>query len=52
VKDVCLEFADVLPVRAGGPGGVEYAGPPSPPAGGCDKLAPELVQLLQSADAE
>jgi hypothetical protein len=52
VKDVCLEFADVLPVRAVGPGGVEYAGPPSPPAGGYDKLALELVQLLQSADAE
>jgi hypothetical protein len=47
VKEVCLNFADVLPVRAAGPSGVEYVGPPSPPAGGYDKLALDLVQLLQ-----
>ncbi|MGC7380963.1 hypothetical protein AB5N33_22620, partial [Xanthomonas citri pv. citri] len=49
VKDFCIEFAYVLPVRAGGPTGVEYVGPPSPPAGGLDKLALDLVQILQSA---
>jgi hypothetical protein len=50
VKDSCLEYGDVLPVRAG-PSGVEYVGPPSP-TGGLDKLALNLVQFLQSANVE
>ncbi|CAM0910086.1 unnamed protein product [Alopecurus aequalis] len=49
MKDVCIKFAGLLPVRAGGPHGIEYVGPPSPPAGGFDKLALDLVQILQSA---
>ena len=49
--DICIEFADLLPVRAGGPYGIEYVGPPSPPAGGCGyvKLAFDVVQIIQSA---
>jgi hypothetical protein len=49
LKDLCLQFSGLLPVRAGGPSGIEYAGPPSPPAGGYDRLALELVQIVQSA---
>lgn len=47
-RDICLQFADVLPVRAGGPSGIEYVGPPSPPIGGIDMLALDLVQTIQS----
>jgi hypothetical protein len=53
IKDICLRFSGLLPVRAGGgPSGIEYAGPPSPPAGGFDRLALELVQIIQSAYGE
>jgi hypothetical protein len=53
MKDICLRFSGLLPVRAGGgPSGIEYAGPPSPPAGGFDRLALELVQIIQSAYGE
>jgi hypothetical protein len=52
-KDICLEFGDLLPVRAGGGGpcGFEYVGPPSP-TGGYEELAFDLVQLLESACVE
>jgi hypothetical protein len=49
IKDLCLRFAGLLPVRAGGASGIEYVGPPSPPTGGFDKLALDLVQVVQSA---
>ncbi|CAM0910077.1 unnamed protein product [Alopecurus aequalis] len=49
LKDVCIESAGFLPVRAGGPCGVEYVGRPSP-TGGFDELALDLVQLLQPAE--
>jgi hypothetical protein len=51
LKDSCLECGDVLPVRAGPSGGVEYVGPPSP-TGGHDKLALDIVQFLQSPYVE